>query len=84
MNGILLLLSGIVLWWPQTMSRPLREAAILIHPAAAILAVAGLIVHIYMGTAATPGAFRGMTQGWVRPRWAESHHAKWYREIHRP
>lgn len=83
LNGLLLILSGIVLWWPQSMSRPLREAAILLHPAAGILAVAGLIVHIYMGTAATPGAFRGMTQGWVKRGWAASHHAKWYREIDR-
>ena len=64
-------------------ARALREAAVLIHPAAGILAIAGLIVHIYMGTAATPGAFRGMTQGWVKPGWAASHHAKWYREIRR-
>jgi formate dehydrogenase subunit gamma len=83
LNGLLLILSGIVLWWPQSMSRPLREGAILLHPAAGILAVAGLIVHIYMGTAATPGAFRGMTQGWVKRGWAASHHAKWYREIDR-
>jgi len=82
-NGVLLLLSGIVLWWPESMSRGLREAAVLVHPIAGILAIAGLIVHIYMGTAATPGAFRGMTQGWVKPGWAASHHAKWYREIKR-
>ena len=84
LNGVLLLMSGVILWWPESMSRPLREAAILIHPASAILAIAGLIVHIYMGTAATPGALRGMTQGWVTPGWAASHHAKWFRGIRRP
>jgi formate dehydrogenase subunit gamma len=83
LNGVLLLLSGIVLWWPESMSRALREAAVLVHPFAGILAIAGLIVHIYMGTAATSGAFRGMTQGWVKPKWAASHHAKWYRGIDR-
>ena len=82
-NGVLLLLSGIVLWWPESMARPLREAAVLVHPISGILAIAGLIVHIYMGTAATPGAFRGMAQGWVKPGWAASHHAKWYRETRR-
>ena len=82
-NGVLLLLSGIVLWWPESMARTLREAAVLVHPISGILAIAGLIVHIYMGTAATPGAFRGMTQGWVKPGWAASHHAKWYRETKR-
>jgi formate dehydrogenase subunit gamma len=82
-NGVLLLSSGIVLWWPDVMSRLLRELAVLIHPVAAIIAIVGLIVHIYMGTAAVPEAFRGMIQGWVTPRWASSHHPKWYRDIHR-
>src|SRR5262245_40732658 len=80
-NGFFLLLSGIVLWWPESMPRLLREIAVLVHPLTAVVAIGGLIVHIYMGTAATPGAFRGMTQGWVKPAWAESHHPKWYREI---
>jgi formate dehydrogenase subunit gamma len=83
-NGVLLLLSGVVLWWPQSMPRLLREVAILLHPLAAIVAIGGLIVHIYMGTAATPGAFRGMTQGWVKTGWAASHHPKWYRDSNRP
>jgi len=83
-NGLLLLLSGIVLWFPESMPRDFREAAVLVHPIGGILAIGGLIVHIYMGTAATPGAFRGMTQGWVKPGWAASHHPKWYREIRRP
>lgn len=78
--AILLLASGIVLWFPETMPRALRLAAVLIHPLAAIAAIGGIIVHIYMGTAAVPGAFRGMIQGWVRPGWAASHHPKWYRE----
>src|SRR5687768_5630630 len=71
--AILLLASGIVLWFPETMPRVLRLAAVLIHPLAAIAAIGGIIVHIYMGTAAVPGAFRGMIQGWVRPGWAASH-----------
>jgi formate dehydrogenase subunit gamma len=77
----LLLLSGIVLWWPEAMPRGLRLAAVLVHPLAAIAAIGGIIVHIYMGTAAVPGAFRGMIQGWVKPGWARSHHPKWYREL---
>jgi formate dehydrogenase subunit gamma len=79
-SGILLLLSGVVLWLPSVMPRLLRELAVLIHPVAALISIGGIIVHIYMGTAAVPGAFRGMIQGWVTPRWAESHHPKWYRE----
>jgi len=47
----------------------------------AVLAIGAIIVHIYMGTAAVPGAFRGMIQGFVPPAWARSHHPKWYRDV---
>lgn len=80
---VILLLTGIVLWWPESMPRALRLAAVLVHPVIAIVSIGGIIVHIYMGTAAVPEAFRGMVQGWVRPGWAASHHPKWYREITR-
>ncbi len=76
-----LFLTGLVLWFPEETGRSLRLAAILLHPATAIISMGAIIVHIYMGTAAVPEAFRGMIQGWVRPGWAASHHPKWYREI---
>jgi formate dehydrogenase subunit gamma len=80
-SAVLLLASGLVLWFPEQTSRSLRLAAILIHPATAVISIGGIIVHIYMATAAVPEAFRGMIQGWVRPGWAASHHPKWHREI---
>ena len=82
-SGFVLLATGVVLWWPEAMPRVLRETAILIHPMAAVISLGGLIIHIYMGTAAVPEAFRGMVQGWVKPGWAASHHPKWFREIRR-
>lgn len=81
--ALLLFASGLVLWLPESMPRTLRLAAILVHPLAAAASLGAIIVHIYMGTAAVPEAFRGMIQGWVRPGWAASHHPKWYREISR-
>ncbi len=76
-----LFVSGVVLWWPEAMARGLRLASVLIHPVAASLSIAGIILHIYMGTAAVPGALRGMLRGWVAPEWARSHHPKWFRQI---
>ena len=78
---LLLFASGVVLWFPEGMAQTLRLAAILIHPLAAIASIGAIIVHIYMGTAAVPGAFRSMIRGGVRPAWAARHHPKWYREI---
>lgn len=82
-SALVLLASGVVLWWPETMPRVLRLAAILAHPVAAVVSIAGLIVHVYMGTAAVPGAFRAMIHGWVSPAWAASHHRRWHREVRR-
>jgi formate dehydrogenase subunit gamma len=79
--ALLLFASGIALWFPEIMPRELRLAAVLIHPVAAIGAIGGIIVHIYMGTAAVPGALQSMTRGYVSARWAKSHHPKWYRQI---
>ena len=81
--ALVLLVTGLVLWFPGELPRSLSTAAILIHPPAAVFSIAGIIVHIYMGTAAVPGAFRGMIHGWVRRDWAASHHPRWYREISR-
>ncbi len=78
---LLLLASGVVLWFPELMPRGLRLAAVLIHPVTAIAAIVGIIVHIYMGTLAVPGALRSMTRGWATSGWAAAHHPKWYREI---
>ncbi len=78
---VLLLASGIVLWWPESMPRPWRLAAILIHPASAVLSMGGIIVHFYMATFASPGSLRGMIRGWVDKDWATAHHPKWHREI---
>lgn len=78
---VMLFASGFVLWFPTSMPRALLEAAVFVHPATAIVSIASIILHIYMGTAAVPRAFRGMVRGWVRPGWAALHHPKWYREI---
>lgn len=77
---ILLFASGIILWFPEWMPRNLRLFAIALHPLAAIGSIGGIIVHIYMGTAAVPHSMRAMLRGWVVPEWARFHHPKWYRQ----
>ncbi len=80
-STLLLFASGVVLFWPEAMPRGLRLAAVLVHPSAAIVSVAGILIHIYMGTAAVPGALSGMIHGWVSEGWARAHHPRWHREI---
>ncbi len=76
-----LLLSGIVIWFPELFGQGLRELSYVVHDIAFILFFAMIIGHIYLGTAAEPGTFGSMTRGTVTKEWARLHHPKWYREV---
>lgn len=80
-SGILLLLSGIPLWFPHGTSQWLRLVSILVHEISALAAIGGFIVHVYMGTAVVSGSFSAMINGTVSRAWARTHHARWYREL---
>jgi formate dehydrogenase subunit gamma len=75
-----LLLSGIVLWWPNLFGPELRELSWLIHDVTFILFVLLIIGHIYL-TIAEPGTFTGMVKGTVSKEWARLHHPRWYRDV---
>ena len=75
-----LLLSGIVLWWPESFSPAIRLASILLHDVTFILFAVALVLHIYL-PAAQPGTYRAMMRGTVTAAWARLHHPRWYREV---
>jgi formate dehydrogenase subunit gamma len=80
-SAILFLASGIPLWFPETFGRPIVWISYMTHDLAAIVMLAGFIIHIYEGTAAQPGTFRSMTRGTVEKRWAATQHPAWYRRV---
>lgn len=83
-NGILLLCSGLVLWFPQHIPwnlRALRLLAVLIHPICALLTVGLIIIHVYMGAIMERGAFGSMISGTVSRAWANRHHRTWYQKV---
>jgi formate dehydrogenase subunit gamma len=80
-TGLVLLLSGIVLWWPTYFSQGLRSASILVHDLCFIGFFMAIVGHIYLGTVGEPGTFRSMTRGTVTRPWARLHHPRWYREV---
>jgi formate dehydrogenase subunit gamma len=53
----------------------------MLHAAAAMLMMALLFGHIYMGTVGMKGAYQGMRTGYVDEAWAHEHHALWYEDI---
>jgi formate dehydrogenase subunit gamma len=82
--GLVLLLSGIPIWFPEEFSRGLRLWAIVIHSASAVVAILSLVVHIHMAVFISKGALRAMTEGKVTEDWARHHHATWAEEKLRP
>ena len=84
--GIILLLSGVILWGPHWIPwnlRALRLIAIIVHPIAALLSIALFMVHVYMGTAVERGAFGSIIRGDVPRWWAARYHRAWYEQISR-
>lgn len=77
--AIVLLVSGIPLWFPSTAGAEVREWSRLIHHAAYLLMVGGLIIHVLL-VFLFPGTLTGMTNGEVTRAWAAWHHPRWFRE----
>jgi formate dehydrogenase subunit gamma len=57
------------------------ELAQVAHSTVAVLYVAAMLVHIYMGTIGVEGAFESMGEGTVDVNWAKERHALWYEEV---
>jgi formate dehydrogenase subunit gamma len=82
--GLLLFLSGLILWFPEYIPwslRWLRYFAVVIHPAAALITIGLFLVHVYMGVFAERGAFGSVIRGDVSLSFAKRYHPGWYKEI---
>ncbi|MBM4289014.1 MAG: formate dehydrogenase subunit gamma [Deltaproteobacteria bacterium] len=51
-----------------------------IHGFFAVIFVAAIIAHAYLGTIANPGTWRILVDGKVSRNWAKKHHSVWYKE----
>jgi formate dehydrogenase subunit gamma len=83
-GGWTLLLSGLVLWFSDSLPwslRWLRYIAVLLHPIAALATIANFMIHIYMGVFAERGAFGSVIRGDVSLAFAKRFHPGWYEEI---
>jgi formate dehydrogenase subunit gamma len=82
--GAVLLVTGLVLWFPERIPwslRVLRYLAILLHVAAGLVSIGAFIIHVYMGTAVVRGGFTSIIRGEVSPAWAKTHHRLWYHRV---
>jgi formate dehydrogenase subunit gamma len=56
------------------------QIAQVVHAVIAVLFVAVIIAHIYIGTLGMEGAFEAMATGDVDLNWAKEHHDLWLKE----
>jgi formate dehydrogenase subunit gamma len=85
-GAILLLLSGIGLWFVESIPwslRWLRYLAVAVHVGVALITIGLFIIHVYMGTAMVRGGFTSIIRGEVSPEWAKTHHRLWYEQVTR-
>ena len=78
-----LFLTGLIIWevyFGSATSIEVQRTAVLIHSAAAIVAIIVWITHVYAAIW-VEGSVRAMTQGYVTPGWAWRHHRKWLRRL---
>ena len=80
-GGALMSLSGWFLLFPYL---PANVTALqfwtVIHAVIAMLFIAAMLAHIYIGTVGMEGAFEAMGTGEVDLNWAKEHHSLWVEE----
>jgi formate dehydrogenase subunit gamma len=83
-GALVLLLTGLVLWFTDSIPwnlRWLRYIAVILHPIAALVTIGNFMIHIYMGVFAERGAFGSVIRGDVSMAFAKRYHPGWYKEI---
>ena len=80
-GGLVLLITGLLMWFPETTGRIAVAISYVLHDIAALIMLGGIFIHIYLSTFGQPGTFQAMTRGIVSRAWAWTHHPAWYREI---
>jgi formate dehydrogenase subunit gamma len=81
LGGGAVAISGYILMFPYygTDIQPMQTAEI-VHAVIAVLFIAAMLGHIYIGTIGMEGAFEAMGNGTVDTNWAKEHHSLWVEE----
>jgi formate dehydrogenase subunit gamma len=79
--GIAVIVTGFLLLFPfyGTTIAGMQTAQV-VHAIIAVLFIAVILAHIYIGTLGMEGAFEAMGTGEVDRNWAKEHHDLWYEE----
>jgi len=76
--GLTLSATGLILEFPFFgQDRPIMELSLVLHGVGAVLLIAGLCGHVYLGVAGMEASLESMTTGYVDVNWARQHHDQW-------
>jgi formate dehydrogenase subunit gamma len=79
--GVAVAVSGYLLMLPFYVTNIAgMQIAQVVHALIAVLFVAVILAHIYIGTLGTEGAFEAMGTGSVDLNWAKQHHGVWLKD----
>jgi len=81
LSAVIFLITGIPMWLDQSVPRVLTAISYVLHDVAALVMLAGFMIHVYQSTANEPGTFRSMIDGTVTEAWGWTHRPAWYREV---
>jgi len=77
-GGVAIAVTGYVLMFPFYLTDIAgMQTAQMVHAIVAVLFVALMLAHIYIGTIGMEGAFEAMGEGTVDVNWAKEHHSLW-------
>ena len=80
-GGLAVIVSGLYLLFPFYLTNIAgMQTAHVIHAVVAMLFIAAMLGHIYIGTIGMEGAFEAMGEGSVDVNWAKEHHRLWLEE----
>jgi formate dehydrogenase subunit gamma len=81
LGGTAVAVSGYMLIFPFYLTDIAgMQIAQMVHGVSAVLFVAVMLAHIYIGTIGMEGAFEAMGEGTVDLNWAKEHHSLWLEE----
>jgi formate dehydrogenase subunit gamma len=82
--GLAVSITGfMLLGWIGAGMRETMQTANVIHAVAAVIWVAVMLGHMYLGSVGVEGALDAMTKGKVSEEWAKQHHDLWHQEVNK-
>ena len=81
LGGAAMAITGYILMFPFYFTDIAgMQTTQMVHGIVAVLFIAAMLAHIYIGTIGMEGAFEAMGTGTVDENWAREHHALWLEE----